>query len=74
MESCPTQAVLPLVGLAAEKVIHDRYNVSLMFGVGLGKRVARRRPLFEIGGFELCFGMGLARPPWPSILDGGSAP
>ncbi|MGM0490581.1 MAG: hypothetical protein ACQESR_27970 [Planctomycetota bacterium] len=26
MESCPTQAVLPLVGLAAEKVIRERYN------------------------------------------------
>ncbi|MFO7902128.1 MAG: hypothetical protein R6U98_05670 [Pirellulaceae bacterium] len=26
MESGPTQAVLPLVGLAAENVIHDRYN------------------------------------------------
>ncbi|MFO7906951.1 MAG: hypothetical protein R6U98_30120 [Pirellulaceae bacterium] len=26
MESCPTQAVLPLVGLAAEKIIRDRYN------------------------------------------------
>ncbi|MFO7906475.1 MAG: hypothetical protein ACQESR_06385 [Planctomycetota bacterium] len=26
MENCPTQAVLPLVGLAAEKVIRDRYN------------------------------------------------
>ncbi|MFO7908279.1 MAG: hypothetical protein R6U98_36915 [Pirellulaceae bacterium] len=26
MGSCPTQAVLPLVGLAAEKVIRDRYN------------------------------------------------
>ncbi|MFO7908086.1 MAG: hypothetical protein R6U98_35925 [Pirellulaceae bacterium] len=25
MESCPTQAVLPLVGLAAEKIIRDRY-------------------------------------------------
>ncbi|MGM0490629.1 MAG: hypothetical protein ACQESR_28210 [Planctomycetota bacterium] len=25
MERCPTQAVLPLVGLAAEKVIRDRY-------------------------------------------------
>ncbi|MFO7908328.1 MAG: hypothetical protein R6U98_37170 [Pirellulaceae bacterium] len=25
MESGPTQAVLPLVGLAAEKVIRDRY-------------------------------------------------
>ncbi|MFO7904114.1 MAG: hypothetical protein ACQESR_23590 [Planctomycetota bacterium] len=30
MESCPTQAVLPLVGLAAEKFIRDRYNA---FGV-----------------------------------------
>ncbi|MFO7901411.1 MAG: hypothetical protein ACQESR_13260 [Planctomycetota bacterium] len=27
-EGCPTQAVLPLVGLAAEKVIRDRYNGS----------------------------------------------
>ncbi|MFO7901740.1 MAG: hypothetical protein ACQESR_07530 [Planctomycetota bacterium] len=26
MERCPTQAVLPLVGLAAEKVIRDRYT------------------------------------------------
>ncbi|MGM0488426.1 MAG: hypothetical protein ACQESR_16910 [Planctomycetota bacterium] len=26
MESCPTQAVLPLVGLAAEKVIRERYK------------------------------------------------
>ncbi|MFO7907571.1 MAG: hypothetical protein R6U98_33290 [Pirellulaceae bacterium] len=28
MERCPTQAVLPLVGLAAQKVIRDRYNHS----------------------------------------------
>ncbi|MGM0486186.1 MAG: hypothetical protein ACQESR_05425 [Planctomycetota bacterium] len=28
MERCPTQAVLPLVGLAAEKVIRDRYKKS----------------------------------------------
>ncbi|MGM0490884.1 MAG: hypothetical protein ACQESR_29520 [Planctomycetota bacterium] len=28
MESGPTQAVLPLVGLAAEKVIRDRYNTT----------------------------------------------
>ncbi|MFO7904243.1 MAG: hypothetical protein ACQESR_11310 [Planctomycetota bacterium] len=26
MESCPTQAVRPLVGLAADKVIRDRYS------------------------------------------------
>ncbi|MFO7904357.1 MAG: hypothetical protein ACQESR_23145 [Planctomycetota bacterium] len=25
VESCPAQSVLPLVGLAAEKVIRDRY-------------------------------------------------
>ncbi|MGM0487636.1 MAG: hypothetical protein ACQESR_12870 [Planctomycetota bacterium] len=31
MESCPTQAVLPLVGLAAEKVIRDRYNWKVLF-------------------------------------------
>ncbi|MFO7901940.1 MAG: hypothetical protein ACQESR_14380 [Planctomycetota bacterium] len=28
MESCPTQAVLPLVGLAADKVIRDRYSLK----------------------------------------------
>ncbi|MFW6169970.1 MAG: hypothetical protein ACODAD_05725 [Planctomycetota bacterium] len=27
MESCPTQAVLPLVGLAAKKVIRDRWKL-----------------------------------------------
>ncbi|MGM0487111.1 MAG: hypothetical protein ACQESR_10165, partial [Planctomycetota bacterium] len=27
MESCSTQAVLPLVGLAADKVIRDRYSM-----------------------------------------------
>ncbi|MFO7905279.1 MAG: hypothetical protein ACQESR_28815 [Planctomycetota bacterium] len=27
VESCPTQAVFPLVGLAAEKVIRDRYTI-----------------------------------------------
>ncbi|MFO7907952.1 MAG: hypothetical protein ACQESR_29370 [Planctomycetota bacterium] len=26
VESCPTQAVLPLVGLTADKVIRDRYS------------------------------------------------
>ncbi|MGM0489142.1 MAG: hypothetical protein ACQESR_20580 [Planctomycetota bacterium] len=26
MESCPTQAVLPLVGLATHQVMRDRYN------------------------------------------------
>ncbi|MFO7906643.1 MAG: hypothetical protein R6U98_28560 [Pirellulaceae bacterium] len=27
MESCPTQAVLPLVGLAAKKVIREPYII-----------------------------------------------
>ncbi|MFO7904038.1 MAG: hypothetical protein R6U98_15350 [Pirellulaceae bacterium] len=35
MESGPTQAVLPLVGLTAEKVIRDRYNT------GVGTKVDR---------------------------------
>ncbi|MFO7903634.1 MAG: hypothetical protein ACQESR_07370 [Planctomycetota bacterium] len=30
MESCPTQAVLPWVGLAAENVIRDRYSLLEM--------------------------------------------
>ncbi|MGM0488997.1 MAG: hypothetical protein ACQESR_19830 [Planctomycetota bacterium] len=29
MERCPTQAVLPLVGLATENVIGDRYRILL---------------------------------------------
>ncbi|MFO7901212.1 MAG: hypothetical protein R6U98_01005, partial [Pirellulaceae bacterium] len=29
VESCPTQAVLPLVGLAAEKVTRDRYSYGV---------------------------------------------
>ncbi|MGM0486266.1 MAG: hypothetical protein ACQESR_05835, partial [Planctomycetota bacterium] len=33
VERCPTQAVLPLVGLAAEKVIRDRDT----YGVGWGR-------------------------------------
>ncbi|MGM0489528.1 MAG: hypothetical protein ACQESR_22550 [Planctomycetota bacterium] len=41
MESRPTQAVLPLVGLAADKVIRDRYNSSVaqfFFRIDCGKR------------------------------------
>ncbi|MFO7901068.1 MAG: hypothetical protein R6U98_00270 [Pirellulaceae bacterium] len=40
MESCPTQAVLPLVGLAAEKGLRDRYKkVSLSTApLGLDRR------------------------------------
>ncbi|MFO7904413.1 MAG: hypothetical protein ACQESR_11285 [Planctomycetota bacterium] len=28
MESCPAPAALPLVGLAAEKLIRDRYSIA----------------------------------------------
>ncbi|MGM0487304.1 MAG: hypothetical protein ACQESR_11140 [Planctomycetota bacterium] len=31
-ESCPTPAVFPWVGLAADKVIRDRYNVARLGG------------------------------------------
>ncbi|MFO7904408.1 MAG: hypothetical protein R6U98_17220 [Pirellulaceae bacterium] len=41
MESCPTQAVLPLVGLAAEKVIRDRdETVSPTIVADRGRQVA----------------------------------
>ncbi|MFO7901209.1 MAG: hypothetical protein ACQESR_29875 [Planctomycetota bacterium] len=50
MESCPTQAVRPLMGLAADKVIRDRYNIepflarwSLMFQ-SRGRVRLRRAP------------------------------
>ncbi|MFO7906683.1 MAG: hypothetical protein ACQESR_27255 [Planctomycetota bacterium] len=33
MESCPTQAVLPLVGLAADKFIRDRYILLCFQGM-----------------------------------------
>ncbi|MGM0490336.1 MAG: hypothetical protein ACQESR_26725 [Planctomycetota bacterium] len=32
MEGCPTQAVLPFVGLAADTVIRDRYTSWLLNG------------------------------------------
>ncbi|MFO7907263.1 MAG: hypothetical protein R6U98_31725 [Pirellulaceae bacterium] len=46
MESRPTQAVLPLVGLAAEKVIRDRYNCPAYFrrSDSCGYKAARRKP------------------------------
>ncbi|MFO7906078.1 MAG: hypothetical protein ACQESR_15560 [Planctomycetota bacterium] len=39
MESCPTQAVLPLVGLAAEQVIRDRYVVAFHTWLPMGPQV-----------------------------------
>ncbi|MFO7904325.1 MAG: hypothetical protein R6U98_16800, partial [Pirellulaceae bacterium] len=52
MESCPTQAVLPLVGLAADKLIRDRYSAlsKLVFRVG-----------YEFGGATLAGPMNATR-------------
>ncbi|MFO7905102.1 MAG: hypothetical protein R6U98_20735 [Pirellulaceae bacterium] len=38
MERCPTQAVLPLVGLAAEKVIRHRYITQTETRIARGTR------------------------------------
>ncbi|MGM0490033.1 MAG: hypothetical protein ACQESR_25165 [Planctomycetota bacterium] len=43
MERCPTQAVLPLVGLAAEKVIRDRYSRSPILGKRQGLPLSHQR-------------------------------
>ncbi|MFO7902390.1 MAG: hypothetical protein R6U98_07010 [Pirellulaceae bacterium] len=42
MESCPTQAVLPLVGLAAEKVIRGRLYFRRLDSSGW--KATRRKP------------------------------
>ncbi|MFO7904632.1 MAG: hypothetical protein R6U98_18355 [Pirellulaceae bacterium] len=55
MEICPTQAVLPLVGLAAKRVIHDRYNSN--FVTPAGRRTCTSTPVAT--------GIG----PTPSSLD-----
>ncbi|MFO7901678.1 MAG: hypothetical protein R6U98_03370 [Pirellulaceae bacterium] len=44
LESCPTQAVLPLVGLAAEKVIRDRYVFQAVGFFPSGKLPDASRP------------------------------
>ncbi|MGM0486611.1 MAG: hypothetical protein ACQESR_07600 [Planctomycetota bacterium] len=41
MESCPAQAVLPLVGLAADKIIRDRYSIRSAFPVKATRLSAR---------------------------------
>ncbi|MFO7908243.1 MAG: hypothetical protein ACQESR_28470 [Planctomycetota bacterium] len=43
MESGPTQAVLPLVGLAAEKVIRDRYNWDVVLGQMIAPTIRETR-------------------------------
>ncbi|MFO7903665.1 MAG: DUF4838 domain-containing protein [Pirellulaceae bacterium] len=49
MESCPTQAVLPWVGLAAEKVIRDRYTLLLLFTLLMSSTALGQRFLVKNG-------------------------
>ncbi|MFO7905217.1 MAG: hypothetical protein R6U98_21310 [Pirellulaceae bacterium] len=46
-ESCPTQSVLPLVGLAAEKVIRDRYSCQTNKPPARGQRGRTEVPLYN---------------------------
>ncbi|MGM0487124.1 MAG: hypothetical protein ACQESR_10230 [Planctomycetota bacterium] len=48
MESCPTQALLPWVGPAAEKVIRDRYITQPRSTMGREGTI-RRRPNVSVG-------------------------
>ncbi|MFO7906337.1 MAG: hypothetical protein R6U98_27010 [Pirellulaceae bacterium] len=50
MDSCPTQAVLPLVGLAAEKVIRDRYRKAFPQYVQRTCERPRTSGLFPVNG------------------------
>ncbi|MFO7866286.1 MAG: hypothetical protein R6V02_05680 [Candidatus Aminicenantes bacterium] len=43
VESCPTQAVLPLVGLAAGKVVRQRYKQGALWTIGGNPFVFRFR-------------------------------
>ncbi|MFO7906991.1 MAG: hypothetical protein ACQESR_24055 [Planctomycetota bacterium] len=58
MESCPTQAVRPLVGLAAHKVTRDRYNrlaamyVSLSSPMLADRQSCRVSPNSRLSAFE----------------------
>ncbi|MFO7901667.1 MAG: hypothetical protein ACQESR_04195 [Planctomycetota bacterium] len=52
MESCPTQAVLPLVGLAAENVIRDRHISGGWIVPGGKLPDASRPPVGRTGGGE----------------------
>ncbi|MGM0488679.1 MAG: hypothetical protein ACQESR_18220 [Planctomycetota bacterium] len=49
MERCPTQAVLPLVGLAADNVIRDRYR-SDRVGLLRGRETHEHRDLQGVVG------------------------
>ncbi|MGM0486290.1 MAG: hypothetical protein ACQESR_05955 [Planctomycetota bacterium] len=67
MESCPTQAVLPLVGLAAEQVIRDRYinaprRVALSAGaLSAGALSAGALSAGALSAGALSVGLGAAR-------------
>ncbi|MFO7906120.1 MAG: hypothetical protein R6U98_25910 [Pirellulaceae bacterium] len=50
MERCPTQAVLPLVGLAAENVIRDRYMTGCKKRDG--RQLAKRLRIFFANGAD----------------------
>ncbi|MFO7904921.1 MAG: hypothetical protein ACQESR_10245 [Planctomycetota bacterium] len=70
MERCPTQAVLPLVGLAAEKVIRDRYSrVAYQFQNRLS---GPSRPFLHIGGS--IFGGAMINYPVCWLPTGGNMP
>ncbi|MFO7901977.1 MAG: hypothetical protein ACQESR_24545 [Planctomycetota bacterium] len=72
MESCPTQAVLPLVGLAADKIIRDRDKTAGTRRVPLARGAAhartRRAPPNDppvMGSFETAAQSTSAQPPPP---------
>ncbi|MFO7904277.1 MAG: hypothetical protein R6U98_16555 [Pirellulaceae bacterium] len=51
MENCPTQAVLPLVGLAADQVIRDRYTSLVAVGgrrKNNGPRLGAEKPCMDM--------------------------
>ncbi|MFO7902526.1 MAG: hypothetical protein ACQESR_21840 [Planctomycetota bacterium] len=67
MESCPTQAVLPLVGLAAEKVIRGRYTM----GMGRVQRVPGvHSPVLFVLWRRVS---GLSCPDWRGAVGRGSS-
>ncbi|MFO7906414.1 MAG: hypothetical protein ACQESR_03530 [Planctomycetota bacterium] len=73
MENCPTRAVLPLLGLAADNVMRDRYNPTRRCPVVPFERVPESTISLPPGfaSHQHCFA---ARPafllnPQPSTLD-----
>ncbi|MFO7906105.1 MAG: hypothetical protein ACQESR_06130 [Planctomycetota bacterium] len=54
MESCPARAVRPLFGLAAEKVIRDRYNTIANDAHWLGNSRHGRPARDRLGSIAAC--------------------